>query len=284
MKLSIITVNLNNREGLQRTIDSVIGQTFRDFEWIVIDGASTDGSKELIEKHSDYFAYWVSESDTGVYNAMNKGIRVAKGEYCLFLNSGDWLWDSMTLDKVFCENNLADIVYGNVADFKDGTFIKLKTYPLNLGISFLLTNALGHQSTFIKTSLFQNELYDESLRIVSDWKFCLRKALQGTSFQYLNTTVSSIDLNGISYTHRELLNEEKKLVIQQEVSHCILNDFYELDSYRKKPVDPQMQILDQYRKQRRLYHKFTTALLIFINLLEKGGAFFNKHPHQPTHQ
>ena len=85
MKLSIITVNLNNREGLQKTIDSVVNQTFRDFEWIVIDGGSTDGSKELIEQYADHFAYWVSEPDKGIYNAMNKGIKVAKGEYLQFL-------------------------------------------------------------------------------------------------------------------------------------------------------------------------------------------------------
>ncbi len=89
MKLSIITVNLNNKDGLQKTIDSVISQTFKDFEWIVIDGGSTDGSKELIEKYSDYISYWVSEPDKGIYNAMNKGIKVAKGDYLEFLNSGD---------------------------------------------------------------------------------------------------------------------------------------------------------------------------------------------------
>ena len=80
MKLSIITVNYNNREGLQRTIDSVVSQTFRDFEWIVIDGGSTDGSKELIKQYADHFSYWVSEPDKGIYNAMNKGILKATGE------------------------------------------------------------------------------------------------------------------------------------------------------------------------------------------------------------
>ena len=85
MKLSIITINYNNKEGLQRTIDSVIGQTWHDFEWIIIDGGSKDGSKELIEQYQQYFAYWCSEPDKGVYNAMNKGIKHAQGEYLLFL-------------------------------------------------------------------------------------------------------------------------------------------------------------------------------------------------------
>ena len=114
MTLSIITVNLNNRDGLLRTIESVISQTFKDFEWIVIDGGSTDGSKELIEQYADHFAYWVSEPDTGIYNAMNKGIKMAKGEYMQFLNSGDFLRSSTILYDVFSIMPKADIIYGNI--------------------------------------------------------------------------------------------------------------------------------------------------------------------------
>ena len=91
--LSIITVNLNNCDGLQKTIDSVVGQTFTDYEWIVIDGGSMDGSRELIEQYADCLAYWCSEPDNGIYNAMNKGISRATGEWLLFLNSGDSLFN-----------------------------------------------------------------------------------------------------------------------------------------------------------------------------------------------
>ena len=127
MKLSIITVNLNNRDGLQKTIDSVICQTFRDFEWIVIDGGSTDGSKELIEQYADHFAYWVSEPDKGIYNAMNKGIKVAKGEYLQFLNSGDSLWNETTLQGVVpFFSGTTDIFYGDVAIMKEDKCIGIK--------------------------------------------------------------------------------------------------------------------------------------------------------------
>ena len=115
MKLSIITVNLNNMEGLQKTCDSIISQTFKNFEWIVIDGGSADGSKELIEEYGSNISYWVSEPDKGIYNAMNKGIKVAKGEYLYFLNSGDYLFDSNALSDVFLDNPKEDIVYGFVA-------------------------------------------------------------------------------------------------------------------------------------------------------------------------
>ena len=90
MILSIITINYNNSDGLQRTIESVLSQTWTDFEWIVIDGGSTDGSLDIIKKHASHFSFWCSEPDTGIYNAMNKGITHAKGEYLNFMNSGDW--------------------------------------------------------------------------------------------------------------------------------------------------------------------------------------------------
>ena len=96
MKLSVITINLNDAEGLQKTLRSVWErQSFTDFEHIVIDGASTDGSVEVIKKYADKLAYWVSEPDKGIYSAMNKGIVRARGEYLLFINSGDWLADDV---------------------------------------------------------------------------------------------------------------------------------------------------------------------------------------------
>ena len=176
MKLSIITVNLNNREGLQKTIDSVVSQTFKDFEWIVIDGGSTDGSKELIEQYADHFAYWVSEPDKGIYNAMNKGIKVAKGEYLQFLNSGDWLWEKKTLEKVFRENREEDVLYGNFV-FRGQLYVT----PYKLNTSHVYGSALNHQATFIRRSLFGTECYDEDYVIVSDWKFFLQKLVLGKS-------------------------------------------------------------------------------------------------------
>ena len=98
-KLSIITVNLNNAAGLQKTIESVINQTFTDYEFIIIDGGSTDSSLEIIKQYANKITYWVSEPDNGIYNGMNKGIGQADGEYCFFLNSGDWMIENNTLYK-----------------------------------------------------------------------------------------------------------------------------------------------------------------------------------------
>ena len=113
MTLSIITINYNNLEGLKKTIESVCSQTYRDYEWIVIDGGSTDGSRELIEENKSHIHYWVSEPDNGIYHAMNKGIAQAKGDYCQFLNSGDYYIAPNTLQQVFSHDELADVNYGD---------------------------------------------------------------------------------------------------------------------------------------------------------------------------
>ena len=130
MRLSIITVNYNNKDGLQKTIDSVISQTFKDFEWIVIDGGSTDGSRELIEKNKNYFSFWCSEHDKGVYNAMNKGIVHAKGEYLNFMNSGDCFVSNKVLEKIFSNDYTNDILYGNVVTFKNNKKMAILLYLL----------------------------------------------------------------------------------------------------------------------------------------------------------
>jgi glycosyltransferase involved in cell wall biosynthesis len=113
-KISIITINYNNREGLERTFDSVFSQNYTNFEYIVIDGASNDGSKELIDQFSDKITFWVSEPDKGIYNAMNKGIDQVNGEYVFFLNSGDVFLDSNSLEKVSEELHTDDIISFNI--------------------------------------------------------------------------------------------------------------------------------------------------------------------------
>ena len=101
MKLSVITINFNNRDGLRKTIESVVKQTYKDFEYIIIDGGSTDGSVDVIKEYADKIDYWVSEPDKGIYNAMNKGIDVAKGEYCIFMNSGDVFFSNDVYNEVY---------------------------------------------------------------------------------------------------------------------------------------------------------------------------------------
>jgi glycosyltransferase involved in cell wall biosynthesis len=244
MKLSIITVNLNNKDGLQKTIDSVISQTFRDFEWIVIDGGSTDGSKELIEQYAGYIAYWVSEPDKGIYNAMNKGIRAAKGEYCLFLNSGDCFYEDHTLEMVVSAGLDADIVYGYQLVEKNGERTTLNQ-PRTLSFDTFYHGNINHSGgSFIRTSLFERYgLYDENLRIVSDFKFCIQAIILGeATTKYVDILVSVFDGDGISSNMEEHL-KERAIVLNSLIPKKILVDYEMMDKNR--------EILIQREKQAR---------------------------------
>ena len=200
MKLSIITVNYNNRGGLRKTIDSVICQTWRDFEWIVIDGGSTDGSKELIEEYQDHFAYWCSEPDRGIYNAMNKGIARARGKYLQFLNSGDVLYSPTCLAEMFNSDIQSDIVEGIV--LRSDNKKVLQQYRGNI-VERLITATINHQGAFIKRSLFNDYLYREDYKVVSDWIAWIDWLIKSNhTYQHVTKVVVIEDMEGLSQTKR----------------------------------------------------------------------------------
>ena len=228
MRLSIITINYNDRDGLKRTIDSVGAQTFMDYEWIVIDGGSTDGSRELIEKYADHFAYWVSEPDKGIYNAMNKGIVKAKGEYLLFLNSGDWLASETILERCFSHGCVSDIVYGDVYLLDENGEVE-RRYPDTLSMQFLFDNTICHNSAFIKRHLFSGCLYNEKLKIVSDWEFFLIQALHNASFEHINEFVILYDLHGLSSSNWPLMMQEREGVKERIFPQLMIQDFKEME-------------------------------------------------------
>lgn len=199
MKFSIITVNLNNCEGLHRTIDSVVSQTFTDYEWIIIDGGSTDGSKELIEQNAHRLGYWCCEPDNGIYNAINKGLSYASGNYVQFLNSGDYLYNESTLEKALAQiDGKNDIYYGDMVQVNDGGKLNPITYPDKLGFLFFPYNNICHQATFYKRSLFDNNPYDESFSIVSDWAMNLKLLFDGCTFKHIDQFIVYYDNRGKS--------------------------------------------------------------------------------------
>jgi glycosyltransferase involved in cell wall biosynthesis len=204
VKLSIVTVNKNNAAGLEKTIQSVVAQTFTDFEFIIIDGGSDDGSVDIIKKYVDKITYWVSEPDAGIYNGMNKGIRAAHGEFCLFLNSGDWLIESATLQNVFeeiaglPEGRGVGIYYGDLMK-TDGLMI---VYPKNLTIYSLLKQSLSHQNALIRRDLFLSHgMYNENYKVVSDYEFWLKEMwIHKTRFVHIDARIALFDTMGISST------------------------------------------------------------------------------------
>jgi len=210
--LSIITINKNNASGLEKTIKSVICQTSSDFEFIIIDGASDDESVDVIKRYADKIDYWVSEVDTGIYNAMNKGIRKAQGVFCLFLNSGDWLVSPKTLHDVFLEieNNSSDIFYSDVVK-SDKNIIKP---PANITICSLVSSRINHQNSLIKRSLFaEHGLYNENLEICSDHEFFLNECYKYKSvFFHINVKISIFDTNGVSSKNKKKYQDEDLIV------------------------------------------------------------------------
>lgn len=218
---SIITVCFNDCEGLKKTILSVIKQTYTNYEFLVIDGNSNDGTKEIIEKYKDHFVFWVSEPDDGIYNAMNKGVRHSHGRYILFLNAGDVFHSKNVLQEVCIQLEDKDVVAGYA--LKNGKEI-LNLHEKNILMMFF-HSTFSHQATFIKRELFIDYCYDESLRFVADWKAWVEWIiLKQKSYKYIETIVSDYDFNGISSNgdNWQKILEERNLVLTSLFPHDVL--------------------------------------------------------------
>lgn len=260
MKLSIITINRNNATGLKKTIESVVSQSFTGFEYIVIDGASTDESVDIIESYSDKISYWLSEPDTGIYNAMNKGIKMANGEYLLFLNSGDFLLDNDTIANVFAYERVADILCArcNVSD--NGQVVWTSNPPEDVTFGTLYNVGLAHQSTFISKSLFDKYgYYDESFRYNADVEFWYRTIVNhNASTQKIDIITTDYNLDGISTTQSatKQYQDEMQKIFSNPLYQKFIPDYNQWKDERSKSASlswilnrPKlMKILDFYRR------------------------------------
>lgn len=213
MKFSVITISYNNAEGLRKTMESVFSQTCADYEFIVIDGGSNDGSVDIIKNGEQKLSFWCSEADKGVYNAMNKGVSHAKGDYLIFMNSGDTFHGRDALSKVAALQLTSDIVACQILRMDNGQL--LRPYVDDVLVQ-LMQSTLNHQATFIRRSVFDKCQYDERFKIVSDWKFWVEAILfQGCSYQMLDLVVAEQDMSGISNTNIDLDKRERLQVMQE---------------------------------------------------------------------
>lgn len=199
-RISIITVCLNNIEGLRITRDSISEQEFRDFEWIVIDGDSHDGSKEFLYSIQNEVTF-ISEPDQGIYDAMNKGVNIAIGDYLIFLNAGDYFYNDYVLKKT---NDLnADLVIGWLNIIKDENKSKNNNIKRvdnqDVRKKFLFHRSIPHQATFVRREVFEKYgLYDVSFKICGDHDFFARIILAGATLKYVCYPIASFPLNGLS--------------------------------------------------------------------------------------
>jgi glycosyltransferase involved in cell wall biosynthesis len=274
-KISVITINLNNIKGLEKTLESVSNQIFQDLEYIVIDGESTDGSAELLRQNTDKFAYWVSEPDNGIYQAMNKGIRAAKGEYLLFLNSGDFLVDNKVLTDVFKENHTEDILWGTSRYSRNGQVLFNSPSPEKLTLKFFYNQTISHQATFIRGSLFkQYGNYREDFKINSDYEFWIRTIiLNNCTTKKLNILVSDYNLEGLSgsQSNLKLSIEENKKILTQNVPPRILDDYSAWIEERN-----QTEALYWLKSKRRIYWFIILLHKTAVNFISWKKRFRNK--------
>jgi glycosyltransferase involved in cell wall biosynthesis len=230
MKLSIITINYNDCSGLEKTIQSVLGQTRSDFQYIVIDGNSTDGSAQLLEKYKNVIDVGISEKDTGIYNAMNKGAKFAEGEYLLFLNSGDELFDNNVIENVYSELKDYDIISGCTIDYSD-TESFLHVQPEHVSLYTFVGGSLSHPSSFIKRELFEKiGGYHEEYRIVSDWCFFIEAIiLSKCTYRAIKNIIVRFNCFGISSAAGDVQDKERENYLNKYFGSRILDDYLPIE-------------------------------------------------------
>lgn len=240
--LSLVSINRNNAAGLEKTMQSVASQTFKEFEYIIIDGASTDDSVDVIRKYEPKFAClkWISEPDSGIYNAMNKGLRNATCDYIQILNSGDGLASNDVIEKMLAaleKLEYPSVLYGNMIKcFPDGRRMVDKGFAgQEITMLGMFTGTLNHNPVYIRRDLFEKYgYYDENLKIVSDWKWYLQAIILGDEKpQYVDLNVTLFDMTGISETNKKLDKEERNAVLEQMFPHTVLADYERFAS----PID-----------------------------------------------
>ena len=209
-KISVVTVCFNAVNNLENTILSVLGQTYSNIEYIIIDGGSSDGTVDILKKYSDRLSYWISEPDKGIYDAMNKGINVATGDWINFMNAGDTFCASKTLETVAKKldiDNSADIVYGNTVCIYEWGKKKQLPQPL---INILHNMVFVHQSSFIRTNILKEAHYSTDYKIAGDYHFFYNQYKKNKKFQYIPIDIAEYDhVNGVSSIFAAKAKEEK---------------------------------------------------------------------------
>lgn len=241
MKLSIVTINYNNADGLRKTLASVVSQTYRDIEHVIVDGGSTDDSVDVIREYVHKVesgksrvksVVWNSEPDNGIYNAINKGIKKASGDYIQILNSGDLLISDGIIDRmmtILAAHKYPELLYGNAVDVYEGKRLSSHGPGIEYSMLSLYKATYPHDSTFFKRELFSKEgygLYDENLKIVSDWKWYLEAiGLGSVKPIYVDIDVTLFDVTGISSKNKELDKQERQQVLKQVLPPAIIIDY-----------------------------------------------------------
>jgi Glycosyltransferases involved in cell wall biogenesis len=234
MKVSIITINKNNAIGLEQTILSTINQDRNLYEYIIVDGNSSDASLSIIEKYKDKIDFYISEPDEGIYSAMNKGARMANGKYLFFLNSGDVFYDSHVLADILKHDYDQDFILGGICVFYKKRHLKIY-YPKKIRFYDIL-EGVSHQSTFTQKKIFDKmNGYDETIKITSDWAFLMNAIYsKRCSIATCKRLVTFYNIEGISsqVSSKKIIEKEKENMLKQ--LNIKFNKFF-FSIYRFRP-------------------------------------------------
>jgi len=217
--ISVITVVFNGVEYIKQTINSVIGQTYDNVEYIIIDGGSTDGTLDKIRQYEKQIDYWVSEPDKGIYDAMNKAAALATGKWINFMNAGDSFHDNGVVSTFFNGVDLDEVavVYGDVMNvFSQQYKVLCKSRSLKLFYKGMQGMPFSHQSAFVKTAILKNESFDQKYHITADYDFFYKLYQSGLTFLYQPKVVANFDMFGTSTDYVQLFKENKRILLQYE--------------------------------------------------------------------
>jgi glycosyltransferase involved in cell wall biosynthesis len=251
--ITIITVVYNGIETIEQTILSVVNQTYSNIEYIIIDGYSNDGTINIIKKHESKIAYWISESDKGIYDAMNKGIEKATGEWINFMNSGDWFFNYDTISLLFERNDFSeyDLIYGNTHKrYPNERYIKRPDVYWKLGIT--------HQSIFSRSYLNKKYKFDLQYKIAADFDFIFKVFSRNYKTIYINETIASMNMIGVSYYYRYIgFKEDRSIILKYQYSFFLkIKSFIFFLIY----LTLMGKIVDNMRKY------FPKSYIIYVNL------------------
>lgn len=257
MLFSIITINFNNKKGLINTLESIGNQEFTNFEHIIIDGNSNDGSLEVLNKINKYNVIWISENDRGIYHAMNKGILMSKGKYLIFINSGDNFSNNYCLDVINKKKEDFDIVYSNMIIQNETTSTEIK-YQDIISTQLLLTSGFPHPGSAIKRELFNIVgLYNENYKIISDWIFFFTAIVKhNASYNHIPEPLVIFNADGISSNKKNIAS----IIIEHR--HFLKNNFPEWLHYFNKNSDQIKRYLKIISRWKRPFYKLFNLVIV----------------------
>lgn len=262
-KISVITVVYNNANGIKRTIDSVASLDYRNIEYIIIDGNSTDNTTDVIQANSKKVSKWISEPDCGIYDAMNKGIGMSTGDWLVFMNAGDEFADKDVISYIIPYVNDYDIIYGSMLRVSDTAQYITKGITSEHPDAFdFMHGSLGHQASFINRKVFEKTgYYSTEYKLASDAKFFYDAIITNSAkTKYIDKVIAKFSLGGASTANQQLYNNERKAFLIKSLGLSIYSRYEELYRIKNNVETAEAISLYKWLKKHHLLYRIIRYL------------------------